>query len=97
MVTRVLKVQITGLILPPATEALASPGTYVVTEVRQPPSASMTGAIALLAEPASAWRFRKLDAQGEAMRETPGFVLSFREMAEHIEARRMRIVEGDFV
>ena len=97
MAGRVLKVEFIGSVFLPKARAPVSSGMYLATEVRQPQRPEMTSAIALLAEPLSAWRLSKLDAEGRPAPSGPAFVLSFRELAEYIETRRMRIVEGDFV
>ena len=97
MPARVLRVEFTSPVFLPKVRVAVSKGVYVATEVRQPPSAEMTGAVALSAEPLPVWRLRKLDAEGQPLPSGPAFVLSFRELAEYIEAKRMRIVEGDFV
>jgi hypothetical protein len=94
---RVLKVEFIGSLFLPKTRTPVSSGTYLATEIRQPQRPEMTSAIALLAEPLSAWRLSKLDAEGRTAPSGPAFVLSFRELAEYIEAKRMRIVEGDFI
>lgn len=97
MATRMLRVEITGSILPLGGHTLVPPGTYLATEIRQPPAPAMAGAIALLAEPLPVWRLRKLDPEGRPLPSGPAFVLSFRELAEHIGAKHMRVIEGDFV
>ena len=92
-----LRMEIVRSILPPDRRALVPPETYLATEIRQPPAPAMAGAIALSAEPLPVWRLRKADAEGRPLPSGPAFVLSFRELAEHIGAKHMRIIEGDFV
>ena len=97
MAARMLRVEFIGSVFLPNTRAPVSSGMYLATEIRQPPPPEMTRAVALLAEPLSVWRLRKLDAEGRPTPSGPAFVLSFRELAEYIEKKRIRIVEGDFV
>jgi hypothetical protein len=90
MAGRMLKVEIVRVVTAPRVAAVLVPGAYLATEIRDPP-----GATAQL--PVPSWRLRRLDSEGRPLAAGPAFVLSFPELAELIEARRMRIVEGDFV
>ncbi|MCW5748032.1 MAG: hypothetical protein KIT36_17710 [Alphaproteobacteria bacterium] len=91
MVARVLRIQITGMVSPPDAKRPVARGDYVATQV--PPRKR---AADLRAEPMPRWRLRKLDAQGKPQPSGPDFILTFRDLADYIEARRMRVVEGDF-
>ncbi len=97
MAARTLRVEFIGSVFVPSAHVRVSSGMYLATEFRPPQPPERMGAVTLLAEPLPVWRLRKLDAEGRPTPSGPAFVLSFRELAEYIETKRMRIVEGDFV
>ncbi|HEX2885505.1 hypothetical protein [Vineibacter terrae] len=96
MVERMLKVEITGAVLPSNAHVRVPCGEYMATEIKQP-SADGGERRARLDEPTPPWRLRKIDAEGRPVPSGPAFVLTFRDLAEYIGARHMRVVEGDFV
>lgn len=90
-----LKVTITGAVSPSDARARMPRGEYLATEIKR--SVSADGVSAVLAESVPIWRLRKVDALGRLVPSGPAFVLSFRELADHIGAKHIKILEGDFV
>ncbi|HJQ59059.1 MAG TPA: hypothetical protein VJ890_19290 [Vineibacter sp.] len=92
MASRVLKVRISGAVTPADAPGQVAPGDYMATEIKRE---AVTGD--LRAQPIPTWRLRRLDDDGRPLPAGPVFVLTFPQLAAYIEAKHMRVVEGDFV